>query len=125
MSHPFSNGKQLLNGRALTVWHRELTMFSSVLITQPFVIPTWQVDSPSASLTQIVLKLRAENISDHKKNKKKKKTQQPNVDCLLEISSQIQKKIEPHYSFVSYDGLSSWMNRYFKVSEGFFKVHCC
>ena len=73
MSHPFSNGKQLLNGRALTVWHRELTMFSSVLITQPFVIPTWQVDSPSASLTQIVLKLRAENISDHKKNKKKKK----------------------------------------------------
>ena len=124
MSHPFSNGKQLLNGRALTFWHRELTMFSSVLITQPFVIPTWQVDSPSASLTQIVLKLRAENISDHKK-KNKTKPQQPNVDCLLEISSQIQKKIEPHYSFVSYDGLSSWMNRYFKVSEGFFKVHCC
>ena len=62
----------------------------------------------------------------HKKKKKKKtKPQHPNVDCLLEMSSQIQKKIEPHYSFVSYDGLSSWMNRYFKVSEGFFKVHCC
>ena len=72
MSHTFSNGKQLLNGRALTFWHRELTMFSSVLIIQPFVIPTWQVDSLSASLTQIVLKLRAEKISEHNKNKKKK-----------------------------------------------------
>lgn len=52
-----------------------------------------------------------------------KKKKQPNVDCLLEISSQIQKKIDPHYSFVSYDGLSSWMKRYFKVNEYFLKVH--
>ena len=59
MSHHFTNGKQLLNGRALRFWHGELTVFSSVLITQPFAKPTWRVDSPSASLTQIVLKLKS------------------------------------------------------------------
>lgn len=59
------------------------------------------------------------NFEILKKNVEKQ--QPPNVDCFIKISLQIQK-INPHYIFVLYYGLSCHMDWYSKGKKYFFKI---
>lgn len=100
MPYHFPNVRQLINGRIVT-FHRQLRMFPKYVhssaschthngMTGGFtfsVIDTGSVQVEKRRKLQII-----------KKNMEKQ--QSSNVDSSIEISSHIQKKINPHYSFV-------------------------